>query len=62
MIPSLLVTYLPKEGRRENFQEIIGNLAHIVFLPEKDDSDRIGLLEQADVVVALSFAEIEVLS
>lgn len=60
MIPSLLVTYLPKEGRREKFQEIIGDLANIVFLPEKDDSDRIGLLEQADVVVSLSFARKEI--
>jgi glycerate dehydrogenase len=60
MIPSLLVTYLPKEEIREYFQEIIGDLAHIVFLPEQNASKRIRLLEAADVVVALSFAKKEI--
>ncbi|MBW2443019.1 MAG: hydroxyacid dehydrogenase [Deltaproteobacteria bacterium] len=60
MIPSLLVTYLPKKETREYFKEIIGDLAHIVFLPEKDNSKRIRLLENADVIVALSFAAKEI--
>jgi glycerate dehydrogenase len=60
MIHSLLVTYLPKEEIREYFQEIIGDLAHIVFLPEQNASKRIRLLEAADVVVALSFAKKEI--
>jgi glycerate dehydrogenase len=42
------------------FHEVLGDLGHIDFLAEKKDSDRIKLLEGADVMVALSFAETEI--
>ena len=60
MIPSLLVTYLPKKETRENYEEILGDLAHIVFLPEQNALERIRLIEDAEVLVALSFAEKEI--
>ncbi len=60
MKKKIIVTYSPNEAIKLIFQEILGELAHIDFLPEKDDSDRIRLLEGADVVVALSFSEKEI--
>ena len=61
MKKNLIVTYSPDEAIKPIFQEILGEVAHIDFLPEKDDSDRVRLLEGADVVVALSFAEKDIL-
>ena len=60
MKPNLLVTYSPREETKKIFRDVLGEVAQIDFLPEKDDSDRIRLLEGADVVVALSFAEKEI--
>ena len=60
MKKNILVTYSPDEAIKPIFQEILGEFAHIEFLPGKNDSDRIRLLEGADVVVALSFAEKEI--
>jgi phosphoglycerate dehydrogenase-like enzyme len=60
MKPYLLVTYLPRQEIKEIYRDVLGEVAHIDFLPEKDDSNRIRLLGRADVVVALSFAEKEI--
>ena len=49
MKKNLIVTYSPDEAIKPIFQEILGEVAHIDFLPEKDDSDRVRLLEGADV-------------
>jgi len=60
MKKNIIVSYSPDEDAKMLFPEILGDLGHIDFLPEKDDSDRIRLLAGADVVVALSFAEQEI--
>jgi glycerate dehydrogenase len=60
MKKNIIITYSPDEAIKPIFQEILGELAHIEFLPGKNASDRIRLLESADVVVALSFSEKEI--
>ena len=60
MKPNLLVTYSPRVETKKIFRDVLGEVIHIDFLPEKDGLDRIKLLECADVVVALSFAEKEI--
>ena len=60
MEKNILVTYSPDEAIKPIFKEILGDLAHIDFLPGKKDSDRIRLLKTADVMIALSFAEKEI--
>ena len=60
MKKNIIVSYSPDEDAKMLFPEILGEVGHIDFLPEKDDLDRIRLLEGADVVVALSFAEQEI--
>jgi len=57
---NLLVSYRPDEAIKPIFHEILGELAHIDFLPEKKDHDRIKLLKGADVIVALSFSKKEI--
>jgi glycerate dehydrogenase len=59
MKPNILVTYLPDETIKAIFQEVLGGLGRIDFLPEQNGSDRIKLLEAADVMVSLSFSEKE---
>jgi len=60
MKPNLLVSYRPDKTIKLIFHEVLGDLAHIEFLPEKNDHDRINLLEAAEVIVALSFSEKEI--
>jgi len=60
MKPNLLVTYSPKDETKKIFRDVLGEVAHIDFLPKKEASGRIRLLERAEVVVALSFAEKEI--
>ena len=60
MKKNIIVSYAPDEDAKMLFPEILGEVGHIDFLPDKDDSVRIRLLAGADVVVALSFAEQEI--
>jgi len=60
MKKNIIVTYSPDEAIKPIFPDILGELAHIDFLPGKNDSDRIRLVETADVMVALSFADKEI--
>ena len=60
MKKNIIVTYSPRDETKKIFREVLGEVAHFDFLPEKDESDRIRMLEGADVVVALSFAEKEI--
>ena len=60
MKKNIIVSYSPDEDAKALCPEILGELAHIDFLPEKHDSDRIRLLEAADIMVALSFAKKEI--
>jgi len=60
MKKNIIVSYSPDEDSNMLFQEVLGDLARIHFLPEKHDSDRIRLLEGADIMVALSFAKKEI--
>ena len=60
MKKKIIVSYLPKKLTKPTFQEILGELAVIDFLPGTKGKQRIGLLEDADVIVALSFARKEI--
>lgn len=60
MKPNLLVSYRPDKTIKLIFYEVLGDLARIEFLPEKNDHDRIKLLRGAGVIVALSFSEKEI--
>ena len=60
MKKNILVSYSPGENQKMVFHEILEDLAHIDFLPEKKDHDRIKLLKGADVIVALSFSKKEI--
>ncbi len=57
---NILVSYSPDEDIKKIFHEVLGGLGHIEFLPEKSGSDRIKLLDGADVMVALSFSKKEI--
>lgn len=60
MKPNLLVSYRPDKAIKPIFYEVLGDLASIEFIPEKNDHDRIKLLRGAGVIVALSFSEKEI--
>ena len=60
MKSSIVVTYLPKDETKSIYQATLGELAHLHFLPEQTEQDRIKLIEAADVMVALSFAKKEI--
>ncbi len=56
----IIVSYAPDEDIKMIFHEVLGELADIDFLPEKNETDRKKLLESADVMVALSFSKKEI--
>jgi len=56
---NILVSYLPDEGIKKIYHEVLGDLGRIDFFPERKDSEKIKLLGEADVMVALSFSEKE---
>ena len=60
MKSNIVVTYLPKDETKSIYQATLGELAHLHFLPEQTEQDRIKLFEAADVMVALSFAKKEI--
>ncbi len=60
MKKNILVSYTPNEAARDLFDAILGQFGRIAFLSGKDDAERIGLLENADVLVALSFGRKEI--
>jgi len=60
MKKSVIVSYSPDEAIKPIFHEVLGDLARIDFLPQKNDHDRIKLLRGADVIVALSFSKKEI--
>lgn len=60
MKSSIVVTYLPKDETKSIYQTTLGELAHLHFLPEQTEHDRIKMIEAADAMVALSFAKKEI--
>ena len=60
MKKNIIVSYKPSKDTRDLFDAILGELGRIEFLPPKDDSERIGLLEDADIIVGLSFGAKEI--
>jgi len=60
MKKSVIVSYSPDEAIKPIFHEVLGDLARIDFLPQKNHHDRIKLLRGADVIVALSFSKKEI--
>ena len=60
MSKKILVTYKPGLGEREIYREILEDLAQVHFLRDEPKSDRIKLLNAADIMIALSFAKKEI--
>ena len=60
MKKNILVSYSPDADIKIIYREILGDLGQIDFLTEQKDSDRIRLLEAAEVLVALSFSKKEI--
>jgi phosphoglycerate dehydrogenase-like enzyme len=60
MNQKILVTYKPGAEERETYQEILEDLAQLHFLRDEPKSDRIKLLNAADIIIALSFAKKEI--
>ena len=60
MKKNIIVSYKPAEDTRGLYGEILGGLGRVEFLPAQNDAERSGLLEKADVVVALSFGKKEI--
>ena len=57
---NIAVTYSPREEIREIYNEVLGDLAKINFLKGQADQDRISFLEEAEVLVGLSFSQKEI--
>ena len=61
MSKNILVTYRPGDEEREIYREVLGNLAQVYYLKEESKSNRTRLLKAAEILVALSFSEKEIL-
>ena len=61
MSKNILVTYRPGDEEREIYREVLGNLAQVYYLKEESKSNRSRLLKAAEILVALSFSEKEIL-
>jgi phosphoglycerate dehydrogenase-like enzyme len=60
MNQKILVTYEPGADEREIYREILEDLAQVHFIRDEPKSDRIKLLNAADIMIALSFSRKEV--
>jgi len=60
MKKNIVVSYSPDEDIKKIYYEVLGDLGRIDFLPESKDSERIELLDGADLMVALSFSKKEI--
>ncbi|MGB5747762.1 MAG: 2-hydroxyacid dehydrogenase [Desulfobacterales bacterium] len=60
MKKNIVVSYSPAKDIKILYHEALGGLGRIDFLPESKDSERIKLLEGADLMVALSFSKKEI--
>jgi phosphoglycerate dehydrogenase-like enzyme len=60
MSRKILVTYQPGAEEREIYREILEDLAQVHFIRDEPKSDRIKLLNAADIMIALSFSRKEV--
>ena len=59
MIKNILVIYEPGPDEKEIYQEILDGSAQIDYLQHASGADRIHLLNQADVLIVLSFSKKE---
>jgi glycerate dehydrogenase len=60
MTKRVVVTYEPGPDEKKIYGEILVDLAKIDYLIEVPESDRIGLIETADILIALSFSQNEI--
>ena len=60
MKKNIVVSYTPGKDIKKIFGEVLGDLGRIDFIAEKKKSERIKLLNGADVFVALSFSRKEI--
>ncbi len=60
MNQKILVTYKPGAEEREIYREILQELVQVHFIRNEPKSDRIKLLNAADIIIALSFANKEI--
>ena len=60
MTKNILVTYEPGEEEKDIYREVLENIADVHCLAEKAGHERVGLLNAADVIIALSFSQKEI--
>ena len=60
MTKRIVVTYKPGSDEKKIYGEILVDLAKIDYLNEVPESDRIGLIKTADILISLSFSQNEI--
>ena len=60
MKKNIAVSYSPDDDIQTIYHEVLGDLGRIDFLPESKGSERIKLLNEAELMVALSFSKKEI--
>jgi len=60
MKKNVLVTYEPGEGDKKLYLEILDDLTNVHYLQEGSESNRIKLIEAAEIIIALSFSKKEI--
>jgi len=57
---NIIVTNDPGDEDKKIYQEVLEDLAQVHFLKNKLESERIKLLKEADIIIALSFSQQEI--
>jgi len=60
MTKNILVTYTPGEEEKDIYREVLENISNVHYLADKTGNERIGLLNGAEVIIALSFSQKEI--
>ncbi len=60
MKKNILVTYPPGEAEKEIYREVLAGIANVHYLADAAENERNGLLNSADVIIALSFSQNEI--
>ena len=60
MNKNILVTYAPGEEEKDIYREVLEDIADVQYLADKTGNKRIELLNDAEVIIALSFSQKEI--
>jgi len=60
MNKNILVTYAPGEEEKDIYREVLEDIANVHYLADKTGIKRIELLNEAEVIIALSFSQKEI--